>query len=82
MGNRSEIVARRPAEEKQLIRALQTAANKMPSAPESPFSFHNVTDQEREGGVGFACDQNFNTCYFVPCGKHTSACISKVVMAA
>jgi hypothetical protein len=23
-----------------------------------------------------------NTCCFVPCGKHTSACISKTVMAA
>lgn len=29
-----------------------------------------------------ACDLNLNPCSFVPCGKHTSACISKAGMVA
>jgi hypothetical protein len=48
MGDHSEIVAGRPAEQKQLIRASQTAAHKTLSAPESPFSLSNVTDREKE----------------------------------
>jgi hypothetical protein len=50
MGDQSEIVAGRPAKQKQLIHASQIAAHKTSSAPESPFSLCNVTD--REGGVG------------------------------
>jgi hypothetical protein len=42
-----------------------------------------VTSRTEKGGEwDCACDQNVNTCCFVPCGKHTSACISKAVMAA
>jgi hypothetical protein len=52
MGDHSEIVARRPADQKQLIHASQTAAHKTLSAPESPFSLHNVTDREGGGEVG------------------------------
>jgi hypothetical protein len=48
MGDHSEIVAGRPAEEKQPIHALQTAAHKILSATESPFSLCNVTERERE----------------------------------
>jgi hypothetical protein len=43
MGDHSEIVAGRPAEQKQLIRASQTAAHKTLSAPESPFYLCNVS---------------------------------------
>jgi hypothetical protein len=82
MPNHSEIVAGRPAEEKQLIHASQTAAHKTLSAPGSTFSFCNVTDRAREEvGIAYAI-KTWNTCCFVPCGKHTSACISKAVMAA
>jgi hypothetical protein len=48
----SEIAAGRPPEQKQLILASQTEAHKTPPPPESPFSLCNVTDREREGGVG------------------------------
>jgi hypothetical protein len=48
MGDYSEIVAGRPAEQKQLIHASQTAAHKTLSAPESRFSLCNVMDRERE----------------------------------
>ena len=40
-----------PAEQKQLIRALQIAAHKTPSAPESPLSLCYVTDRERRVGL-------------------------------
>jgi hypothetical protein len=51
MADHSEIVAGRPAEEKQLIHASQTAADKMLSAPSRHFLF--VTSRtERGGGVG------------------------------
>jgi hypothetical protein len=50
MGDHSEIVTGRPAEEKQLINASRTAANKTLSAPESPFSLCNAPDRERAGG--------------------------------
>jgi hypothetical protein len=80
-GDHSEIVAGRPAEQKQLICASQTAAHKTLSAPELPFSLCNIMNQEKERRVGFACGQNLNTYCFVPCGKQTSACISKAVMA-
>jgi hypothetical protein len=49
MWDHSETAAGRPAEEKQLIQASQTAAHKTLSAPESPFSLCNVTDQEWGG---------------------------------
>jgi hypothetical protein len=43
-----------------------------------------VTSRTERGGREWdcACDQNLNTCCFVPCGKQTSACISKAVLAA
>jgi hypothetical protein len=52
MGDHSEIVAGKPAEGTQLIHASQTAPHTTFSAPESPFLLFNVTDQEREWGVG------------------------------
>jgi hypothetical protein len=52
MGDHSEIVAGRPAEEKQLVHASQTAAHKTLSAPESPFSLCKVTSERRVGEVG------------------------------
>jgi hypothetical protein len=49
MGDQSEIVAGRLAEEKQLIHTSQTAAHETLSASDSPFSFCNVTNRERGG---------------------------------
>jgi hypothetical protein len=43
MGDHSEIVAGRLAEQKELIHTSQTAANKTLSTPESPFPLRNVT---------------------------------------
>jgi hypothetical protein len=63
MGDHSEIVTGRPAEQKQLIRALQTTAHKTLSAPESPFFLCNVTDQER-GGVGLHMQSKFEYLLF------------------
>jgi hypothetical protein len=37
---------------------------------------------DRGGKADCTCDQNLNTCCFAPCGKHTSACIFKAIMAA
>jgi hypothetical protein len=48
-GDHTEIVAGRPAEQKQLIHALQTATHKVLTAPESPF-----TDWERGSGTSNA----------------------------
>jgi len=70
-----------PLNRKKLIPASQIAAHKTPSAPESPLSLCYVTDRERRGEWDCACAQNVNTCSFVPCGKLTSACILKAVMA-
>jgi len=75
------IVAGMPAEKKQLIRASQIAAHKMPSAPESPLSLCYVTDWERRGEWDCACAQNLNTCCSVPCWKLTCACVLKAIMA-
>jgi hypothetical protein len=69
------------AEQEQLIYASQIAAHKMLSTPELPLSLFHVTDRERRGEWGFACARNFNTCCFIPCGKFTSACVLKAVMA-
>jgi len=80
-GDHCWIVAGLPAEQKQLIRASQTAAHKTPSARESPLSLCYVTDWERRGEWDCACAQNLNTCCFVPCGKLTSTCVLKTVMA-
>ena len=70
-----------PAEQKQLIHASQIAAHKMLSAPELPLSLYYVTDRERRGEWDCTCVQNLNTCSFIPCGKLTSACVPKAVMA-
>jgi len=40
-----------------------------------------VTDREGRGEWDCACTQNLNTCCFVPCGKLTSVCVLKAVMA-
>jgi len=81
MGNHCWIVAGMPAEPKQLIRASQIAAHKTPSVPESPLSLCYVTVRERREEWDCACPQNLKTCSFVPCGKLTSACVLKAVMA-
>jgi hypothetical protein len=60
MGDHSEIIAGRLTEQKQLIHASQTAAHKTLSAPESPFSFCNVTDRKREGGNGIGPAVSFH----------------------
>jgi hypothetical protein len=49
MGVHSEIVAGKPAEQKQTIHAMKIAAHKTLSAPELPFSPYNVMD--RGGGL-------------------------------
>jgi hypothetical protein len=51
MRDHSEIVAGRPAEQKQLIHVSQTAAHKTLSALESPFAIFEVTDREGKGEV-------------------------------
>jgi hypothetical protein len=38
-------------------------------------------DREKRGEWDCACARNLNTCCFVPCGKLSSACILKAVMA-
>jgi hypothetical protein len=52
MWDHSEIVAGRPVEQKQPIHASQTPVHEMLSAPESPFSLCNLTDQEKERRMG------------------------------
>jgi hypothetical protein len=74
------IVAGMLAKQKQLIRALQIAVHKTPSAPESPLSLCYVTDRERRGEWECACAQNLNARCFIPCGKINSACVLKGVM--
>jgi hypothetical protein len=77
MGNHSEFVAGRLAEQKQLIHTSQTAAQKTLSAPESPFSFvTSRTNREREE---WDCvyDQNLNISCFVPYEKHFLRAIRK-----
>jgi hypothetical protein len=66
MGDNSEIVAGRPAEQKQLIHASQTATHKTLPARGSPFSLCNITDQEREreGGVGLRMRSKFEYLLF------------------
>jgi len=64
MGEHCWIVAGMPAEQKQLIRASQIAAHKMPSAPESPLSLCYVTDWERRGEWDCACAQNMEHLLF------------------
>jgi hypothetical protein len=67
-GDHSEIVAGRPAEQKQLIHASQTAAHKTLSAPEPPFLFVMSWTEKKRGEWDCAHDQ-MNTCCFIPCGK-------------
>jgi hypothetical protein len=55
------IVAGMPVEQKQLIHALQIAAHKTLSAPESPLSLCLRQNRERRGKWECACAQNFNT---------------------
>ena len=81
LGDHCWIVAGMPAEQKQLIHASQIAAHETPSAPESPLSLCYVTDRERRGEWDCACAQNLNTRCFVSCGKLTSACVLKAIMA-
>jgi hypothetical protein len=54
LADHSEIVAGRPAEQKQLIHASQIAPHKTLSVLDSPFSLCNVTDREKEVGNGIA----------------------------
>jgi len=81
MGDHCWIVARMPAEQKQLIHASQIAVHKTLFALDSPLSFCSITDQERRGEWGCACAQNLNTCCFIPYGNIISVCILKIVMA-
>jgi hypothetical protein len=80
-GDHCWIVTGIPAEQKRLIHDSQTAANKTPSGPESPLSLYDVTDRERRREWDCACAINLKNCCFVPCGKFTSACVLKAVMA-
>jgi len=81
MGDHSCIVARMPAEQKELIRASRIAAHKTLSAPKSPLPLCKDTDQEGREEWDCACAQNLNTSCFVPCAKITFACVLKAVMA-
>jgi hypothetical protein len=64
MGDHSEIVAGRPAEQKQLIHASQTAVYKTLSASKSPVSLCNVTGREKKRRVGLCIWSKFEFILF------------------
>ena len=64
LGDHCWIIAGMPAVLKQLIHALQIAAHKTLSAPESPLSLCYVTDRERRGEWNCAWAENLEHLLF------------------